>query len=128
MDESEAISIANRAHAMKPWAKASRDERLEAGRHITDVRKQNLAAMPRLQDTRTTQVLSKNNPQLDESSAGKARRITIWDESSLAGRWWLSDGSALLISRGQQLAKYILGIELYAEDYDAAGQAEKAGR
>src|SRR5712691_7018642 len=77
MDEAEAISIANRAHAKKRWAKGGRKERYDAARHMTDIREQDRVTLPRLQDTRTAQVLSMTSPAIPE-----ARRIGICERVS----------------------------------------------
>src|SRR5215471_319559 len=77
MDEAKAISIANRAHAKKRWAKASSKERYEAGRRMTDARKRDCVAVPRLQDTRSSQVLGNSCVPTSELPIPEAHRMTM---------------------------------------------------
>jgi hypothetical protein len=124
MDEAKAISIANRAHAKKRWAKASPKERYDAGRRMTDAGKRDRVAVPRLQDTRTTQVLSKSSASTSDLPSNEAHRMTMQErvsqtmavqqEGAPAGYW------------GQAVLKNVAMLELFAEDYVAAGQVDKA--
>ena len=78
MDEAEAIRIANRVHAKKRWMKAGRKERYEAGRRMTDARKQNCAILPRMQDTRTAQALELHAEDFDAfGQKEKAAQISM---------------------------------------------------
>ena len=91
---------------------------------MTDARKQQRAILPRLQDTRTAQVLGKTSGLAQQEPIPQAQQIGIWErvDQRMAEQgigtptdYW-----------GQCLLKYISALELYAQDYDDAGQTEKA--
>jgi hypothetical protein len=87
--EAKAWSTVNRARVMKRWAKAGRKEQYEAGRRMTEARRQNRVTLPRMQDTRTAQVLGKTScsddapptPPIAQSCSPEteARPMGIWE-------------------------------------------------
>jgi hypothetical protein len=117
MDETEAISIANRAHAKKRWAKTEAKQRQQTGRRMADLREQKRVTLPRLQDTRTSQVLGN-----DDVGDGVSQSIDIWQrvsrrmkESGTTARFW-----------NRKVQEYATTLEEFAKDFYAVGQPEKA--
>ena len=100
----------------KRWAKASAKERHDEGQRLLQTR-EHPATPPRLQDTRTAQVLGNT-----DLGATVSQTVDIWERVNQR----MKDAAPTAMYWNRKFQEYAATLEEIAKDFHASGQPEKA--